>query len=57
MALLFSWHYFQAIGTFYHTLMLLFLASMEGFCLTGDLFNMFVFFELMGVAGLCPYRL
>lgn len=51
MALAFSWHYFQAIGTFYHALMLLFLASMEGFCLTGDLFNMFVFFELMGVAG------
>jgi multicomponent Na+:H+ antiporter subunit D len=51
MALLFSWHYFQAIGTFYHSLMLLFLASMEGFCLTGDLFNMFVFFELMGVAA------
>lgn len=51
MALAFSWHYFQAIGTFYHSLMLLFLAAMEGFCLTGDLFNMFVFFELMGVAG------
>ncbi|HJV33860.1 complex I subunit 5 family protein [Geomonas sp.] len=51
MGLLFSWHYFRAIGTFYHSLMLLFLASMEGFTLTGDLFNMFVFFELMGVAA------
>ncbi|UFS72124.1 ATP-dependent DNA ligase [Geomonas sp. RF6] len=51
MGLLFSWHYFKIIGTFYHTLMLLFLASMEGFCLTGDLFNMFVFFELMGVVA------
>jgi multicomponent Na+:H+ antiporter subunit D len=51
MGLLFSWHYFKAIGTYYHTLMLLFLASMQGFCLTGDLFNMFVFFELMGVAA------
>jgi multicomponent Na+:H+ antiporter subunit D len=51
MGFLFSWHYFRAIGTFYHSLMLLFLASMEGFCLTGDLFNMFVFFELMGVAA------
>jgi multicomponent Na+:H+ antiporter subunit D len=51
MGLLFSWHYFRAIGTYYHSLMLLFLASMEGFCLTGDLFNMFVFFELMGVTA------
>jgi multicomponent Na+:H+ antiporter subunit D len=51
MGFLFSWHYFRAIGTFYHSLMLLFLASMQGFCLTGDLFNMFVFFELMGVAA------
>jgi multicomponent Na+:H+ antiporter subunit D len=49
--LLFSWHYFRAVGTFYHSLMLLFLASMQGFALTGDLFNMFVYFELMGVAA------
>jgi hypothetical protein len=28
-----------------------FLAAMVGFCLTGDLFNMFVFFELMGAAA------
>jgi multicomponent Na+:H+ antiporter subunit D len=49
--LLFSWHYFRSIGTFYHSLMLLFLASMQGFSLTGDLFNMFVYFELMGVAA------
>jgi multicomponent Na+:H+ antiporter subunit D len=48
---LFSWHHFKAVGTYYHTLMLLFLASMQGFCLTGDLFNMFVFFELMGVTA------
>jgi multicomponent Na+:H+ antiporter subunit D len=51
MGFLFSWHYFRAIGTYYHSLMLLFLASMEGFCLSGDLFNMFVFFELMGVTA------
>lgn len=57
--LAFSWHYFRAIGTYYHTLMLLFLASMQGFCLTGDLFNMFVFFELMGVSAyaLTGYRI
>ncbi len=50
-ALLFSWHHFHAVRTYYHTLMLLFLASLQGFALTGDLFNMFVFFELMGVAA------
>lgn len=31
--------------------MLIFLGAMAGFSLTGDLFNMFVFFELMGVAA------
>ncbi len=35
----------------YHALMLVFLGGMVGFCLTGDLFNMFVFFELMSVAA------
>ena len=38
-------------GTLFHTLMLVFLAGMIGFCLSGDLFTMFVFFELMGVAA------
>lgn len=51
MALLFTWHHFHAVRTYYHTLMLLFLASLQGFTLSGDLFNMFVFFELMGVAA------
>jgi multicomponent Na+:H+ antiporter subunit D len=39
--------------------MLVFLAGMVGFCLTGDIFNMFVWFELMGVAayGLTAYRI
>ena len=31
--------------------MLVFLAAMAGFCLSGDLFNLFVFFELMGAAA------
>ena len=30
--------------------MLVLLAAMDGFVLTGDLFNMFVFFELMSTA-------
>ena len=31
--------------------MLIFLGAMAGFCLTGDLFNLFVFFELMSVTA------
>ena len=37
-------HLFDAIA-------LVFVAAMVGFCLTGDLFNLFVFFELMSVAA------
>ncbi|MDP9223255.1 MAG: NADH-quinone oxidoreductase subunit D, partial [Actinomycetota bacterium] len=50
-ALVFSWHYFESVGSLFHVLMLVFLAAMAGFCLSGDLFNMFVFFELMSVAA------
>jgi len=50
-ALMFSWRYFEAVRTYFHTLMLIFLAAMTGFCLTGDLFNLFVFFELMSVTA------
>jgi formate hydrogenlyase subunit 3/multisubunit Na+/H+ antiporter MnhD subunit len=49
--MLFSLKYFEDVGSLFHGLVLLFLAAMCGFCLTGDLFNMFVFFELMGVAA------
>src|SRR4051812_47714872 len=38
----------------YDAIALLFIAAMIGFCLTGDLFNLFVFFELMSV---CAYVL
>ncbi len=57
-ALVFSWRYFERVSTYYHALMLVFLAGMVGFCLTGDIFNLFVFFELMGVAAyaLTAYR-
>jgi multicomponent Na+:H+ antiporter subunit D len=34
-----------------HVLALVFLAGMVGFCLSGDLFNLFVFFELMSVSA------
>ncbi len=50
-ALAFAWRYFDAVGPLFHALMLAFLGAMVGFCLTGDLFNMFVFFELMSVAA------
>lgn len=50
-ALAYSWRYFDAVGNLYHTLMLVFLAGMVGVCLTGDLFDLWVFFELMTVAG------
>ncbi len=50
-SLVYSWRYFKTTGALYHALMLVFLAGMTGFCLTGDLFNLFVFFELMSVAA------
>ena len=57
-ALIFSSRYFDTVGNIYHVLMLSFLAAMCGFCLTGDLFNLFVFFELMSAAAfaLCGYK-
>ncbi len=57
-SMLFSWRYFDRVGTYYHALMLTFLAGMAGFCLTGDVFDLFVWFELMGVSAyaLTAYR-
>jgi multicomponent Na+:H+ antiporter subunit D len=57
-AMTFSWRYFHRVGTYYHALMLTFLAGMVGFCLTGDVFDLFVWFELMGVSAyaLTAYR-
>jgi multicomponent Na+:H+ antiporter subunit D len=49
--LLFSIRYFRDVRPLFHSLMLVFLAAMAGFSLSGDLFNMFVFFELMSVAA------
>ncbi len=57
-AFIFSAAYFESIKSLYHALMLVFLASMCGMCLTGDLFNLFVWFELMTATavGLCGYK-
>jgi multicomponent Na+:H+ antiporter subunit D len=55
----FAWGYFEDIRAFFHVLMLLFLGAMQGFCFTHDLFNLFVWFELMSVTAfaLTAYRL
>ncbi|MGI8507516.1 MAG: complex I subunit 5 family protein [Solirubrobacteraceae bacterium] len=50
-ALVYSWRYFDSINGLFHALMLVFLAAMAGFCLTGDLFNLVVFFELMSAVA------
>ena len=51
LSLLFAWRFVDSGGNHFQPLMLLFLAAMCGFSLTGDLFNMFVFFELMSTAA------
>ena len=58
-SLLFAWGFFEEVGVQFHVLMLVFLAAMAGFSLTRDLFNLFVWFEVMSVAAfaLTAYRL
>jgi multicomponent Na+:H+ antiporter subunit D len=48
-ALVYSLRYLDEVTPLYQALMVVFLAGMVGFCLTGDLFDLFVFFELMSV--------
>lgn len=50
-AFVFAARYFVVKGPLFHVLMLVFLAGATGFCLTGDLFNLFVFFELVSVSA------
>ena len=58
-ALVYSLRYFDEVEALFNGLMLLFMAGMVGFCLTGDLFNLIVFFELMSAAAyaLTAYRI
>jgi multicomponent Na+:H+ antiporter subunit D len=51
-ALVFSWRHFDSVGHAFPALLLVFMAALCGFCLSGDLFDMFVFFELMTVVGI-----
>jgi multicomponent Na+:H+ antiporter subunit D len=57
--LLYSLHYFDAEQGLFQALLLVFAGAMSGFCLTGDLFNLVVFFELMGAVAyaLTAYRI
>lgn len=57
-AMVFSWRYFEHVASHFQVLMLTLLAGMVGFCLTGDIFDLFVWFELMGVSAyaLTAYR-
>lgn len=51
LALIYSWGGMESGHNHYQPLMLIFLAAMTGFCFTADLFNLFVFFELMSTAA------
>jgi len=57
-SLLASWHYFDEAGHLWSVLVLLFLGGMVGFALSDDIFNLFVWFEVMGVSAfaLTAYR-
>jgi multicomponent Na+:H+ antiporter subunit D len=46
-AQVFSWRHFESVGHAFPALLLVLMAAIIGFCESGDLFNMFVFFELM----------
>jgi multicomponent Na+:H+ antiporter subunit D len=50
-ALLYSWRYLRDERYLYVVLMLAFGSAMAAFVLSGDVFNMFVFFELMSVSA------
>ncbi len=50
-ALIFAWKIFEETENHFQPLMLIFMAAMCGFSYTGDLFNLFVFFELMSVSA------
>jgi multicomponent Na+:H+ antiporter subunit D len=50
-ALIYTWRYFDDAEAHVHVLILLFMAGMVGFSLTADLFDLFVFLELMSATA------
>lgn len=50
-AFTYAWRYFETPQALFHVLMLVFSGAMAGFALSGDVFTMFVCFELMGIAA------
>ncbi|MBE7218344.1 MAG: NADH-quinone oxidoreductase subunit E [Caulobacteraceae bacterium] len=50
-ALVFAYGYMDEVRANFEVIMLVFMAGMVGFCLTRDLFNLFVWFEVMSVAA------
>jgi multicomponent Na+:H+ antiporter subunit D len=50
-ALVYSWHFLEDTRAGYQVLVLVLLGAVTGFCLAGDIFNAFVWFELIGVAA------
>lgn len=57
-SLVFAWVALEDVDHSFFVLMLAFLGGLSGFSLSGDLFDIFVFFELMSVCGyaLCSFR-
>ncbi|MDP4024189.1 proton-conducting transporter membrane subunit [Methylobacterium sp. NEAU 140] len=51
LVFVFAWGFFGRTHGHFQILMLLFLAAMVGFCFTRDMFNLFVWFEVMSVAA------
>jgi len=51
VALVFGWSYMATVRSHYRPLVLLFMTGMTGFAFSGDIFDMLVFFELMGASS------
>src|SRR5919197_687298 len=50
-SLVFSWRFFDEVGTLFTVLVLVFLGALVGFAFAADLFTLFVFFELASVSA------
>src|SRR6202012_1386070 len=59
LSLIFSWRLVESGSNHFQPLMLIFLAAMCGVSLTVDIFNLFVFFELMSTVAfaLCGLKI